>query len=147
MTENTQPWPALELGEEDITCSSDLCFRNVNPIFISEGIISSSAFMPTKGDEGELSTARSSKVTPRQHYDEFIQSGHSSDGVYSVTTDDIREEKLRWVDNESLQEESLYMTGHAYIDFRACTSKGTQKRKARSLARKAIQAYSSSSKE
>lgn len=142
MTEDTQPWPALELGEEDITYSSDLCFRNVNPILISEGVVSSSAFTPTKGDEGELSTARSSKVTSRQHYEEFVQSGHNSAGVYSISTDDIREERLRWVDNESLQDESLYMTGHAYIDFRACASKGAQKRKARSLARKATQVYS-----
>jgi len=133
MTENSQNWPDLKTGEEDITNSSDTCFRN-------DGIVCSSAFNPSKDDEGELSTARSSKVSPQQHYEEFTQFGHQSAGVYSVTTDDIRKEELRWVDNDSLQEESLRVTGHAYIDFRLCSSKGAKK-KARSLARKAVQAY------
>ena len=111
MTENSQNWPDLKTGEEDITNSSDTCFRNVHPEFISDGIVCSSAFNPSKDDEGEFSTARSSKVSPQ-----------------------------RWVDNDSLQEESLRVTGHAYIDFRLCSSKGAKK-KARSLARKAVQAY------
>lgn len=140
MTENSQNWPDLKTGEEDITNSSDTCFRNVHPEFISDGVVCSSAFNPSKDDEGELSTARSSKVSPQQHYEEFTQFGHQSAGVYSVTTDDIRKEELRWVDNGSLQEESLRVTGHAYIDFRLCSSKGAKK-KARSLARKAVQAY------
>lgn len=144
MTEDNQPWPALEDGEEDITYSSDLCYRNINPAFISGDFISSSAFMPNREDEGELSTARSSKVTPCHHYEEFVKSGHHSDGVYSVTAKDIREENLRWVDNESLQEESQFMTGHAYVDFRACVSKGARKRKARNLARKAVCIYARS---
>lgn len=147
MSEDTQEWPDLDLGEEDITNSSDACFRNVNPKFFVNGVLSSAAFMPTQNDDGELSTARSSKVNPRQHYEEFTRRGLASSGVYSVTTDDIQEADLRWIDNDSLQEDSLRMTGHAYIDYRIYSSKGARKKRARLLAHKATRVHSPDSTE
>ena len=147
MSEDTQEWPDLDLGEEDITNSSDACFRNVNPKFFVNGVLSSAAFMPTQNDDGELSTARSSKVNHRQHYEEFTRRGLASSGVYSVTTDDIQEADLRWIDNDSLQEDSLRMTGHAYIDYRIYSSKGARKKRARLLAHKATRVYSPDSTE
>lgn len=140
MTEEENKWPDLLDGEIEITYSTDECYRNVHPALISDGVVSSSAFMPTPRDEGQLSTARSTKVSAEKHYKEFSQSGHESAGVYAIKTEDIRDEELRWVDNESVQPESVYMTGHAYIDYRLY-SKKVQKRKARSLAHKAVRVY------
>lgn len=140
MTDDSNIWPKLRKGEEDITESSDTCLRNVHPQFIVEGIVSSAAFMPTRNDEGELSTARSSKVSAEQHFNEFTHMNHQSAGVYEVATEDIRNEELRWIDNESIQEESIRMTGHAYIDYRVY-SNGKTKKKARSLARHATLTY------
>lgn len=138
MTDGENKWPVLLDGEIEITDSVDECYRNVHPALISEGIVSSSAFMPTARDEGQLSTARSTKVSAERHYKEFSQSGHESAGVYAIKTEDIRDEELRWIDNESVQPESVYMTGHAYIDYRLYPKDKMRKRKARSLARKAV---------
>ena len=141
MTDVENEWPILVDGEIEITDSDDECYRNVHPVLISDGVVSSSAFMPTARDEGQLSTARSTKVSAEQHYKEFSQSGHESAGVYAIKTEDIRDEGLRWIDNESVQPESVYMTGHAYIDYRLYPKDKVRKRKARSLARRAVRVY------
>ncbi|WP_288266518.1 hypothetical protein [uncultured Bifidobacterium sp.] len=140
MPDDAQKWPDLTSGEEDITNSKDVCFRNVHPEFITNGTVSSQAFRPSDNDNGQLSTARSSKVGAQQHYQEFTHFGHKSAGVYQISTNDIQEAGLRWVDNEANQEESLHMTGHAYLDYRIY-SNSQIKKKARNLSRKATIAF------
>jgi hypothetical protein len=112
-------WPDLEPGEREIRITSDSteeCYRNVHPQFIQNGRLTSQVFLLNSGDNGELSTGRSTRVTPRDFFADYARL-HKTCGVCSVNAQCIADLRLRWVDDSATTPPPL-LKGHAYIDFR-----------------------------
>lgn len=73
----------LEEGEELLTDVDELLWRNAHPAFVDEGVPTSQLFRLKPQDEGKLSTARSSVVNARDHFEEYTGSLRlASSGVW-----------------------------------------------------------------
>lgn len=137
--------PVLEPGEQEILDQEEKCYRNVHPDFIVDGKITKQAFHCTPSDCKRLSTARSSVVSPKEHYEDFKSFHHRTAGVCAVIQKDIYDNQLRWVD-DSRNLGASAPKGHAYIDFRACQSEREIRKKAKALSQRAEMVYTPSSK-
>lgn len=93
--------------------------------------------MPTAKDARKLSAARSGSVSASQNFDEYLQLGNNSVGVWAVSTLEVDSVDLRSVDDSATGASQL--TGHCFIDFRHCVSNGAVQRAARRLKDMAIQ--------
>ena len=137
--------PVLEPGEQEILDQEEKCYRNVHPDFIVDGKITKQAFHCTPSDCKRLSTARSSVVSPKEHYEDFRSFHHRTAGVCAVIQKDIYDNQLRWVDDSCNLGDSA-PRGHAFIDFRACESERELRKKAKVLSRCAEMVYTPSDK-
>lgn len=135
----TPEWPPLESDEVQIDGSDERCLRNVHPGWIeSDGSLTSQVFRPTPKDEGKLSTARASKVSAADHYDDFTTMFKlDSAGVWSVKHSDVTDVELRWVDDHAVPGNAK-PRGHAFLDFRhPRLTSGVIRRVGRDLAKRA----------
>lgn len=116
-----EPTPPAPLTNED-----ELLHRQVNPAFIQNGRVGSSAFKPTSKDEGQLSVSRDSVSSAEQAFIKFTQErGLKSAGVWSVTVGECSELKLAAFPDPLL--EPVSDPAHAFVDFRAQASKGAER--------------------
>ena len=125
MTEGT----GFGSAEVELDAADELVWRNVNPGFIDNGVISSQAFRPTPKDDSKLSGARQAKVAADKHFHEFTSDlGLASAGVWAVSVAEANAEGVRCVyDAESAtRPPAPCPTGHTYFDFQ---THGTSARK------------------
>lgn len=105
---------------EELADADELLWRNVHPSWVeADGKISSQAFRPTSKDGGLLSTARSSKVTAAEHYDEHtVARGLASSGIWAVSVGEATALSLPSLyDEHSAAIPQRAPKGHTSIDF------------------------------
>lgn len=71
--------------EHELPSSEELLHRQVHPTFLRDGRLSSQAFKPNSGDDGQLSVARGSLASAKAAYERYIARKRASCGVWSVT--------------------------------------------------------------
>ncbi|MFJ8269350.1 hypothetical protein ACIQ8G_03085 [Streptomyces sp. NPDC094154] len=125
----------LRPGEVEITEHGEKLWRQVHPIWVQDGRVTSQLFSPTPKDSGELSVTRASIVSAKeahQYHTEVM--GLESIGVYGVEVAEVREVGLRAVDDAQADGAENRPPGHAYVDFKDVRSAG-QRRKRASILR------------
>lgn len=144
MSVNADEWPELSQGEEILTDSNELLWRQVHPQRINGGVISSEAFEPGRSDAKQLSCSRESKVSAREAFEHYtLTLERQSAGVAAVSVEDVGSgapipgnesevASLRAVDDAASGAVDL-PPGHAYVDFRPLGSARATK-KAKQLA-------------
>lgn len=101
--------------------------RQIHPIFVQQGKVTSQAFRPTPKDENMLSVDNGDKVSPDDALKRFINNPEcSSVGVMAVTLQECQSQSLPVV------EDAIPYPEHCSIDFSA-QSKGQIKKKAKLL--------------
>ena len=104
-----------------------LLYRQVNPLWIQNGEITSQVFRPTRKDEKRLSVYDGDQITPVEAWCHFTNHlGHASAGVVAVTVADCRNLGL------PVRPEPSRFPEHAVIDFTEFSGSAI-KRKADSL--------------
>ncbi|WP_156466322.1 hypothetical protein [Janibacter sp. Soil728] len=124
-------WDDLQEDEIEVDEPSELLWRNCAESWVDDGVPSKQLFLPTKKDNKQLSTARSSVVNADQHFTEFCATGSQSTGIWAVSVDELQSAQLRAVDDSKAGFSPL--TGHCFVDFRQCSSGGVIQRAARAL--------------
>ncbi|MFJ9088713.1 hypothetical protein ACIRL3_40525 [Streptomyces sp. NPDC102384] len=128
----------LRSGEFEITNLEEKLWRQVHPIWVHDGRVTSQLFSPTPKDTGELSVTRSSVVTAEaahHHHTEVV--GLKSIGVYGVDVAEVQEVGLNAVDDSRVDDGVERPPGHAFVDFKAVSGVKQQKRRASALRDKA----------
>lgn len=121
-------WRELRPGEQELSDHAELLWRQVHPTQVDDGRLSSSAFIPSQRDEGQLSTSRASKISAQAAFEDYTQvRKRQSFGVCAVSVGEVSGEALRAVDDSEAPSEEELPPGHAYVDFRGIDS--TNKRK------------------
>ncbi|WP_159048209.1 hypothetical protein [Streptomyces sp. XY511] len=130
--------PVLRPGEEIISNRDEKLWRQVHPVWVQDGRVTSQLFSPTPKDSGELSTTRSSIVSAEsahQHHTEAM--GLKSVGVYSVSVSDVEDVDLLAVDDSKAEGGDNRPPGHAFIDFKRVSSPKQIRKRASILRDKA----------
>ena len=109
----------LQPGELELTNTQELLWRNVHPIWIDDGQLTSQAFRPTPKDDKRLSTARQQKIAPDEHFREYTEVlSLTSSGVWAISVGEAHQESLRCIyDAESNAVPDPCPTGHTSVDF------------------------------
>lgn len=124
--------PDLRPCEVLLVPTEDVLLRNVHPSFIDGELLSSQAFGPNTGDEGQLSVAQAAIVQSLHAYMDYtVTRGLKSVGVWAVSTLEVDGLGARSVDDRAC--DASLPEGHAYVDFRDLTSKRAEKRRATAL--------------
>jgi len=115
-----------------LTNRDELLFRQVFPGWIDEeGVLSSQAFRPSKGDKGKLSIARESLTTAEEAFKYYTtELCLSSAGTWAVTVGETLDAGL-----ESFDEKDERVPAHGFIDFRELGRNEAERRAKRLLAR------------
>jgi hypothetical protein len=134
------PFPPLAEGETTLSDSTEVLLRSVHPSWVDQGKPTSLAFKPTGKDAGCLSVARSTVVTPQEHFDEFTgHLGLSSDGIWGVSVDEVQSASSRAIDDQlSSSRPDPCPRGHSYVDYRDLDTGGAIKSRARVLLAAAV---------
>ncbi|AHH20822.1 hypothetical protein NONO_c60460 [Nocardia nova SH22a] len=125
--------------EVELDDANELVWRNVNPGFLDNGVLSSQAFRPTPKDKSKLSGARQAKVSAEKHFHEFTtELNLSSAGVWAVSVAEANAQDVRCVyDAEAAtRPPDPCPAGHTYFDFQPHGT-GARKRISRVLSDKA----------
>lgn len=108
-------------------------YRQVNPVFIQEGRVTSQVFSPTPKDEKRLSVYDGDQITPEAAWKHFTETlNFNSVGVLAVTVQDCKQQNL------SVAADSEPFPEHVLIDFRAVPSGGEMRKKAKILTKTAV---------
>lgn len=103
-------------------------FRQVHPIFVQEGKITSQVFRPTPKDQLMLSCYNSSMISAKQSYEHFTKNPDcQSVGVVSVLEAECTQEQLNIV------HDGVPFPEHSSIDF-SPYNEGQRKKKSKKLA-------------
>lgn len=105
---------------ERLTMADELLYRQVHPSWVRDGRPTSQAFTPTKKDENQLSTARSTLTTPEAAYRLHIDGYQlKSAGTWAVTVAECDEAKLSAFHDPKTSPPD---PAHASIDFSSLPS-------------------------
>lgn len=91
--------------------------RQIHPMHIQNGRVTSQAFSPMPKDGKRLSVDDGDLVSPEESYEIFINNGFCSIGVYSVTCQECKKLELE-VQNAPVENNP----NHAVIDFSSLQS-------------------------
>jgi hypothetical protein len=101
-----------------ITNAAEIMFRQIHPMLYEAGAVTSSAFMPTEDDQGQLSVDRESLTTPQASYDLYRENGRQSAAVYGVSVGEFFVESIRCQPDPLPATENLKANpAHAYADY------------------------------
>lgn len=132
MTDDSADPSGPEPATPPLTDPDEALYRQVHPSWIADGVPSSQAFKPTKKDEGMLSVALGSKITPEgsfAHHAQVLR--RESAGVWAVTVAETTETEL-----PSYEQPLDDSPAHGFIDF-CGLSRGQIEAKAKFLLGKA----------
>jgi hypothetical protein len=118
------------LVPEVITDLDEVLFRQVHPIHLDDGVLSSAAFIPGRGHNGKLSTLRNRVGAEEAHRRWTSQPGHESCGTWGISVGEAAAISLPTLADETLPD---MPDAHASIDFENCASKGEISRSAKKL--------------
>jgi hypothetical protein len=117
---------------------AEVLFRQVHPDLYDGEQPASSAFMPNHGDEGQLSTDRSSMTSAKDAHDLYVGSDRKSVGTFGVTVGEFGAHSLSCFPDPILPTEtSKANPAHATVDFRALGA-SQQKKVAKRLKQAAV---------
>ncbi len=71
--------------EHKLASPDELLHRQVHPTFLRDGRISSQAFKPNSGDDGQLSVSRGSLASAKLAFERYLARKRASCGVWSIT--------------------------------------------------------------
>ena len=109
----------MPIGEEHkLSDHDELLLRQVIEIWIQEGRPSTRAFQPNSNDEGQLSSDRSSMVTPREAFEAYLAAGRKSGGVWAVTAGEYAAEGVH-----AYADPLPDNAAHALVDYSRYTAK------------------------
>lgn len=130
MTDASPPSPRGPKLEDD----AELVLRQVHPMFVQEGRVTSQAFRPSKSDVGLLSVARASHTTAEDAFRLHTEGKKlASVGVWGLSVADCRSESLAvFADPEPGPPPD---PAHALLDFRGLTRSEAEARSKRLLVR------------
>lgn len=118
----------LSEGEELLTSTDELIWRNVNPDWVVDGKVTSQAFRPTPKDDKKVSGAREAKVSAASHYTEFTGLGLKSAGVWAVTVNEAAKEAVPAIyDENSAKAPTPCPKGHTSLDFTSHSNANTKR--------------------
>lgn len=113
----------MPVGEEHKLDNYDeLLLRQVIEIWIQEGRPATRAFQPNSNDEGQLSSDRSSMVTPREAFEAYLAAGRKSGGVWAVAVGEYAAEGA-FAYSDPLSDNAA----HAVVDYSPFTEKEWRK--------------------
>jgi hypothetical protein len=99
---------------------AEILFRQVHPDLYDGEQPASSAFLPNHGDEGQLSTDRSSMTSPKDAHDLYVGNNRKSVGTFGVTVGEFGEQGLScFPDPVGPTEITKANPAHATVDFSA----------------------------
>lgn len=111
--------------------AATLLHRQVNPVWVQAGRITSQVFKPTPKDEKRLSVYDGDQITAEDAWGHFTGSlGHSSVGVVAVTVGECAQQEL------PAEPDSTPFPEHVLIRFDDC-SKSQIEKKAKHLKKAA----------
>lgn len=112
-------FPNLAVGETLLTDGKESLWRTCPAGYYdtAKGIPTSLLFKESTGDDGCLSTGRSTKTTPQELIKHRQGLGKSVAGAWQVKVSDVQGVGLRAVDDSQVQPPPT-SPGHAYIDIR-----------------------------
>ena len=124
-------------GEHQLVDEAEFLWRQVPAAFMDKqtGVPSSQTFRPFAKDQGKLSVARGSVVSPAEARRRHQARGYNSVGVLGVTVSEVTEQTLSAWDDSA---QPGVPQEHGYIDFRELPSKGKQERCAARLLHAAL---------
>lgn len=133
-------FPALTDGDVLLEPSQSRLWRNIPQGFIDDGRITSQAFRPTRKDDRRLSVAQESVVSAADHYRQMTADfGIQSVGVWAVMVEEAIATGARVVDDRSGEDPpDPCPIGHAYVDFRDCTTNSRVAKRAGQLRDRAV---------
>ncbi|RRD57900.1 hypothetical protein [Vandammella animalimorsus] len=100
-----------------------LFFRQVNPNFLVEGVLTSQAFTPFPKDQGGLSVYDGDQVSPQEAYRHYTEEQHLlSAGVWGVSGEEVKSLDLSYC-ADPVEGNSA----HALIEFGQRTNKECRK--------------------
>ena len=107
-----------------------LLHRQVHPVWIQDGRVTSQAFKPTPKDEKKLSVYDGVQISPEESWRHLVRVQElKSAGVRSVTVGECAELDL------PARSDSEPFPEHAIIDFNSFTSSGQIEKRAKKLNR------------
>jgi hypothetical protein len=118
VSDPTPSWPELRDGEFQLTDPSELLWRQVNPIWYNNGVVSDLAFRPSSSDGGLLSTSRESRQSATaafEHHTLILRL--KSVGTWGVSVNEVDQAGARAIDDSRCGEQPM-PPGHASIDMR-----------------------------
>lgn len=100
----------------------EFLLRQVIEIWIQEGRPASRAFQPNSNDEGQLSSDRSSMVTPREAFEAYLATGRNSGGVWAVSVGEYAAASV-----DAYSDPLPDNAAHALVDYSPHTEKDWRK--------------------
>lgn len=111
-----------------LTDTDELLYRQVHPVQMPSGQMSSEAFNPSARDKDLLSTLRE-HVGPEEAYRRWTEDkGFLSIGTYAVSVGEVGDQDLQAIDDSATTEPD-----HVSIDYSSAETKGERKRRSRKL--------------
>lgn len=114
---------------------NEVLFRQVHPELLHGGVPASTAFVPTRSDEGKLSVDRSSLTTAKEAFELYMANGLLSCGTYGVTIGEFSVHGLLYAPDPIRgvpgQKDNL---AHAVVDYSSLGSTSKQKNVGKRLA-------------
>lgn len=100
---------------------TELLYRQVHPNFVQEGKPASLAFRPNSGDEGKMSSDRSSLVTAKASFDSYVRQ-RASAGVWAINVQECTDQNLACFPDPVEGNEA-----HSIVDFNGIEEKNWEK--------------------
>ena len=103
-----------------LTDDGELTYRQIHPNYMRRGVPASNRFMPSAGDQNQLSVDRGSMLTAADSHAAYIALGLASTAVYGVSVGEFRQETIPTPSNAiAASEESAGNSAHALADYTA----------------------------
>lgn len=104
--------------EAPLEDATEVLFRQVHPDLYDDGRLASSAFLPSPGDQNQLSTDRASMTTAKEAHQRYIESKRRSVGTFGVTVGECSQQGLRCFPDPVAETESTKANpAHSRVDF------------------------------
>jgi hypothetical protein len=121
-----------------VLAAAEVLFRQVHPDLFDGDQPASSAFLPSPGDQDQLSTDRSSMTTPKGAYELYVGNKRKSIGTFGVTVGEFDEQGLGcFPDPVELTGTTKANPAHARVDF-SVLGTNQQKKAAKRLKKAAV---------
>lgn len=106
-------------SSKDFNNEEEYLYRMIHSSWIDQGNVMSVAFKPSRKDNNKLSTFRSSKINPKEAYENHIKNVNNNyQGVLANTIKEVKsDQSLPLIDDEE-----EHGKGHVSVDFESLSN-------------------------